>query len=391
MTQPSAALGIFFAPSMRSFDRHEWNLLAQSATPFMRWEWLDLLETTGAVRPETGWLPAHCGVRSGTVLAGAAPLYLKGHGQAEFIYDQIWADAAARMDLPYYPKLVAATPFTPVAGYEFLALPGLPRQALSRTMLEAMGRLSDAHELSGLHVLFPGNPFADLLEDQGLMAWEHQGFIWENPGYRDFSDFLDVFRTGQRKNIRRERERLRESGIEVSVVPGTQAPDAWFSRMHAFYEDTNDKFGEWGCKYLPLEFFEGLADCFRDHVAFSAAFRAGNPDPVGLALLIHGNGALYGRYWGAAEEIPFLHFELCYYTPMEWAIREGMSSFDPGMGGEHKPRRGFTSRTNRSLHRFSDPRMNAIFAANIHKINALTRDYIESLDAFSAFKRTPRS
>lgn len=372
---------------MRSFDREEWNALTRDDTPFMRWEWLDLLETSGAVRPETGWLPAHCGVRAGNVLAGAAPLYLKGHGQAEFVYDQIWADAASRMDLPYYPKLVAATPFTPVAGYRFLALPGIARPALTGAMLEAMSRLAEVHDLSGLHVLFAGDDFADELEDFDFIAWEHQGFIWQNPGYRDFDDFLDRFRAGQRKNIRRERQRLRDSGVEVAVVPGTDAPDSWFSLMYDYYEDTNGKFGEWGCKYLPRAFFEGLADCFRDRLAFSAAFLRGQKEPVGLALLAHGGGALFGRYWGAAEEIAFLHFELCYYAPIEWAIARGITRFDPGMGGEHKPRRGFASRTTRSLHRFRDPRFSSVFALNIPKINAMTREYIDSLEAFSAFKR----
>jgi predicted N-acyltransferase len=373
---------------MRSFDRGEWNALTQDDTPFMRWEWLDLLETSGAVRPETGWLPAHCGVRAGGVLAGAAPLYLKGHGQAEFVYDQIWADAAVRMDLPYYPKLVAAAPFTPVAGYRFLARSGISRPVLAGAMLEAMDRLAEAHELSGLHVLFARDAFADELEEFGLMTWEHQGFLWENPGYRDFGDFLDRFRAGQRKNIRRERKRLRESGVEVVVVPGADAPASWFSRMYDYYADTNDKFGEWGCKYLPRAFFKGLEGCFRDHLAFSAAFLKGHPDPVGLALLAHGGGALYGRYWGAAQDIPFLHFELCYYAPIEWAIARGLSRFDPGMGGEHKPRRGFSSRITRSLHRFRDPRLASLFAVNIPKINAMTREYIDGLEAFSARRRT---
>ena len=391
MSQPANALTISFIASIGHVEREEWNALAEGASPFLRWEWLNLLETSGAVRPATGWLPSHCLVRSGGELLAAAPLYLKGHGQGEFVYDQLWADVASRLGLPYYPKLVALSPYTPAAGYRFLCLPGLSPRTLYKAMLEAMDRLMRANDLSGLHVLFADDSFADELGNLDFLVWEHQGFLWENQGYGGFEDFLAEFKTGQRKNIRRERERLREAGVRVEVVEGAHAPDSWFSLMYHYYEDTNDKFGEWGCKYLPREFFEGLAQSFKEHLAFSAAFLPGREEPVGLALLAHGGNRLYGRYWGAAEDIPFLHFELCYYAPIEWAIARGLEFFDPGMGGEHKPRRGFRSRATRSLHRFRDPILTQIFARNIPKINALTREHIEELESLSAFKRTSRS
>lgn len=391
MTPPSPAVTLSFVSSMAAIGREEWNALVGSGCPFLRWEWLSLLEDSGAVRPETGWLPAHCTARAEGGLVAAAPLYIKGHGRGEFVYDQMWAEVASRLSRPYYPKLVAASPFTPVAGYRFLTRPGIFRPAMARTMLQAMDHLAEANGLSGIHVLFAEDSFADELEDLGFTAWEHQGFVWRNKGYRHFEDFLGEFRTGQRKNIRRERERLREAGIRVEIVDGPDVPDSWFSLMYRYYEDTNDKFGEWGCKFLPLAFFEGLADRFRNRLAFSAAFLPGGTDPVGLAFLVHDGGRLYGRYWGADQDIAFLHFELCYYAPIEWAISRGLELFDPGMGGEHKPRRGFASKVNRSLHRFRDPIMAAVFARNIPQVNTLTREYIEDLESLSAFKRPPRS
>ena len=391
MSQPDRTVSISFHPSMAGFDPQQWNALTADAPPFMRWEWLNLLETSGAVHPDTGWLASHCAVSEGERLVAAAPLYVKLHGQGEFVYDQLWADAAGSLGLPYYPKLVAANPFTPAAGYRFLVAPDFPRQAVERAMLGAVDRFCQARGISGLHVLFAEDSFADELEEMGLSAWEHQGFLWTNRGYYGFKDFLARFRTGQRKSIRRERERLRESGVRVEVVSGRDAPDSWFPLMHHYYQDTNDKFGEWGCKFLPLSFFEGLAGCFREHLAFSAAFLPGNEDPVGMALLVAGGPAqggrtLYGRYWGSALDIPFLHFELCYYAPIEWAIDCGFTFFDPGMGGEHKPRRGFDSRMTRSLHRFHHPVMAQVFELNVPKINALMREHIKELQDMSAFK-----
>jgi hypothetical protein len=386
MSQPNRTVTISFMPSMSHLDPEEWNALAEDAPPFMRWEWLNLLEVSGAVHPETGWLPSHCVVFEGDRLIAAAPLYVKMHGLGEFVYDQLWSEAARSLGLPYYPKLTAANPFTPAAGYRFLSAGDIPRQAVNRVMLEAMDQLCRARGLSGLHVLFAEDFFADELENLGLTAWEHQGFLWTNQGYGDFKDFLARFRTSQRKSIRRERERLLEAGVRVTVVAGQDAPDSWFALMHHYYEDTNDKFGEWGCKFLPLGFFEGLAGPLRESLAFSAAFLPGEEDPVGLALLVHGGDTLYGRYWGAAREIPFLHFELCYYAPIEWAIAQGVRFFDPGMGGEHKPRRGFDSRATRSMHRFYDPLMEHVFNRNVPKINEVIREHIKDLQDMSAFK-----
>ena len=386
MSEPDQTLSLSFAPSMGHFDPRQWNALAKDAPPFMRWEWLDLLETTGAVSPETGWQPAHCALYKSGRLAAAAPLYIKSHGQGEFVYDQLWAEAASRLGLPYYPKLVAASPFTPAAGYRFLTAEGLPRLAAVRAFLAAMDSLCQARGLTGLHILFTDDAFAARMEKLTLTAWEHQGFIWTNQDYKSFQDFLTRFTAGGRKSIRRERERLRESGIRVEMVEGEDAPESWFSLMYRYYADTSDKFGEWGCKFLPRGFFTGLADTFREHVVFSAGYLPGTADPVGLAVFIKGADTLYGRYWGAARDIPFLHFELCYYVPIEWAIARKIKYFDPGMGGEHKPRRGFDSRPVKSFHTFQNPVLDRVFAVNVPRINALNQEYIRELQAMSAFK-----
>ncbi len=386
MNAPNTALTISLHRSMAELEPAEWNALASGGSPFLRWEWLNLLETSGSVAPETGWMPVHLAARQDGCLVAAAPLYVKVHGEAEFVYDHLWADVAARMDIPYYPKLVAASPFTPVAGYRFLLAPDFDAAALTGALLRAMERLCQANGLSGRHVLFAHDSFAAQLEHAGYHVWEHQGFLWENEGFSSFDVFLALLRSGQRKNIRRERRTLAESGVRVEVRAGQDVPESWWGLMHRYYQDTNEKFGQWGCKHLTAAFFEGLAWAAPDNLALCAAFAPGSPDPIGLSLLAHGGDTVYGRYWGAGQEHPFLHFELCYYTPMEWCIAGGWRYFDPGMGGEHKPRRGFRSRTTKSLHRFEDPRLETVFTRYIGQINSLTQEHIDAMNAMTAFK-----
>ena len=371
---------------MAEIGQAKWNALAQDEVPFMRWEWLNLLETSGCVSRATGWLPAHLIVRREDRLVGAAPLYLKGHGAGEFIYDLLWADVAQGMGLKYYPKLVAANPFTPVQGYRFLVAPDQDRAALTRAMLGAVERLCLANSLSGCTGLFVDQGAWEDFQAAGYHGWAHQGFIWKNKGYGSFEDFLACFRSNRRKNIRRERRLLEQAKVKVEVVPGEQAPNDWFPLMHRYYLSTSDKFGEYGCRYLNFEFFQGLSQVFRPHLVFSAAFKPGVREPVGLAMLVKGPRALYGRYWGAGQDVPFMHFELCYYAPLSLAIEAGLESFDPGMGGEHKPGRGFSSRTTMSLHRFTEPSLEAVFAHHIREINQLEMMHIAELNELVPLK-----
>lgn len=386
MNTTSAELTITWHRSMAELTPCAWNALSSTGSPFLRWEWLNLLETSGSVTPESGWTPVHLAACLGGQLVAAAPLYIKTHGEAEFVYDHLWADVAARMDIPYYPKLIGASPFTPVAGYRFLTAPQFDAPSLTGALLRAMERLCRANQLSGSHVLFADAAFAALLENAGYHTWEHQGFLWENEGFSSFDDFLALLRSGQRKNIRRERRVLSERGIRVEVVDGPDVPERWWSLMHHYYADTNAKFGQWGCKHLTPAFFDGLAHAMPDNLALCAAFTPGKPDPIGLSLLVHGGDTVYGRYWGAGEDHPFLHFELCYYAPIDWCITHGWRYFDPGMGGEHKPRRGFRSRITKSLHRYVDPRMDTIFQRYIGQINILTQEHIAAMNALTAFK-----
>jgi len=389
MTQPNQPSYVStVSRSMASIDREAWNALAlPRPSPFLEWEWLDLLERSGSVRPENGWLPLHMTLsREGRIMA-AAPFYLKSHSEGEFVFDHVFAGAARDMGERYYPKLVAAAPFTPAEGYELLLAPGLDEELGTRLVAESVRRLVRTAEASGVHVLFAAPWLAGQLAKLGYEAWTHQGFIWENEGYERFEDFLSALRAPRRKTIKRERAAIKAAGVAVRVIEGPDIPDRYFPLMHALYEKTNDKFGPYSCKYLTPAFFEGLSGDLRRRVLMSAAFVDGREDPVALALLVKKGDLLFGRYWGGFVDIPFLHFELCYYAPIAYAIESGIRLYDPGMGGEHKARRGFKSRPVVSLHDIALPGVRLLFHRHIEEINRLEMEYVDEMNSMSPFRR----
>ncbi|MFH1981239.1 MAG: GNAT family N-acetyltransferase [Pseudomonadota bacterium] len=381
---PPDAYALQWHPGMQRIDKAAWNRLAVPLeTPFLEWEWLSLMETSGSISPETGWHPCHLTVHRAGRLVAAAPLYVKTHSSGEFVFDYVWAQAAARMGLRYYPKLVGMVPVTPLAGYRFLMDSGENASALSRLMLSAIDRFCEANALSGSHFLFIAPAVRKLFHDGGYLEWRHQSYRWANAGYRGFEDYLSRFNTNQRRNIRRERRALSAAGISLSVHGGRDLPPGAYARMHAYYARTNDKFGLWGCKYLTPDFFAGLSDAFGRRLVFVSATEAGRMpvDPVAMAMFVRKGLWLYGRYWGGARDIPALHFNACYYTPIAWAIDNGVRFYDPGMGGEHKLRRGFVSVLNFSVHRFRDGRLRRLMAAHIDEINRLETAEIKAQNA----------
>ena len=388
MTVPAEQLTLRFARSMDEADQQQWDALAASLdTPFFEWSWLKLLEDSGSAAPAKGWYPNHLLAHSEGRLVGGLPLYLKWHSDGEFVFDQLWGEAATRLGLPYYPRLVGASPFTPATGLKFLMDPQCNQVRLSRRLFETIEQYCLGNGVQGAAFLFTEPDFAASSEDFGFTAWRHQGYLWRNRGFGDFEDFLATLNTNRRKAIHHERRALVDAGIEVGVFAGADIPDTFFPIMRELYDKTNAKFGPWGCRYLTPEFFEGLPAAFRHRLAFAAAFKAGRRDPVALAMLAFKDDILFGRYWGAFEDIPFLHFELCYYAPIAWAIAHGINRYDPGMGGAHKARRGFMSVSSYSSHRFFDPRMDMIFRTHIDRVNQLEKHYIDELNELVPSRR----
>jgi len=369
--------------SLSDVEREGWDSLARPLeTPFLEWDWLQLMEISGSITAETGWIPRHLTVWSGRELVAAAPLYIKIHSAGEFVFDHAWAEVAGRLGRPYYPKLVGMSPFTPMIGYRFLMASGVDECELTSRMLAVIERFCRQNGLAGCSYHFVDPTWVETMAGRGFCPWAHQSFLWENEGFRTFEDYLSRFNANQRRNIRRERRRLARGGIRVDMIPGDALPQELYERMYAFYAQTNDQFGPWGCKYLTPGFFAALPGRFRKRLMFAVASDGGrhHDPPLGMSLLVTKGGHLYGRYWGCAREIEFLHFETCYYRPLEWAIASGIRRFDPGMGGAHKLRRGFKAVVNHSLHRFMDPALRQVMERHIATINRLEHEEIAALN-----------
>ena len=358
---------------MSDVDQAAWDELAEPlATPFLEWRWLHQMEASGSVAAETGWLPHHLTVWSDRNLVAAAPLYLKGHSAGEFVFDHAWADLAHRLGVAYYPKLVGMSPFTPMVGYRFLIAPAENEVALTQIILNEIDRFCRRYQLSGCSFLFVDPDWRSMLADQHFSSWMHQSYTWQNRGFQTFEEYLSVFNSNQRRNIKRERRAMAQQGIPPEFIP----------IMYDYYVRTNEKFGPWGCRYLTSSFFEGLYRDYRHRLVLVSATKAdGNQGlPVGLSLLVTKGERLYGRYWGCSRPINKLHFNACYYSPIEWAISAGINSFDPGAGGPHKLRRGFSAVPNYSLHRLADQRLRRIMQSHIDEINRLEQKQIDTLN-----------
>ncbi|MBD1877509.1 GNAT family N-acetyltransferase [Coleofasciculus sp. FACHB-T130] len=360
----------------------EWDAIALPLkTPFLEWDWLNNMETSGSVGAKTGWLPTHLTIWRDRQLIGAAPLYLKGHSYGEFVFDHQWADLAQRLGVQYYPKLLGMSPMTPAEGYRFLIAPGEDEDELTELMVEAIDHFCQKNRISGCHFLYVDPEWRPILERHGFTPWLHHSFIWQNTGFNTFDDYLGAFNANQRRNIKRERKAVEKAGLQIRTLTGDEIPKPLFSLMYDFYADTCDKFGWWGSKYLTRRFFEQLYPQYRHRVLFVAAYDEENDlHPIGMSFCLTKGEQLYGRYWGSYQDIDCLHFNACYYAPIEWAIAHGIQSFDPGAGGRHKKRRGFPATSNYSMHRFYNPRLGQVLRTHIHQINEMEQLEIDAIN-----------
>ena len=373
---------------MADIPQAAWDALAQPLkTPFLEWEWLNNLEISGSATARTGWQPCHLTIWKGQELVAAAPFYLKGHSYGEFVFDHQWANLAARLGIEYYPKLLGMTPFTPAEGYRFLMAPGEDEFTLTEIMVSQIDHFCDRNGLSGCNFLFVDPQWRKTMENYGFTSWLHHSYIWQNQGFSGFDDYLKMFNANQRRNIKRERKSVEQAGLTIKTLAGEEIPHHLFPLIYRFYSSTCDKF-YWGSKYLTRQFFENLYPNYQHRVVLVAAFSENNPDhPVGLSFCLRKDENLYGRYWGSLQEFDCLHFEACYYQPINWAIQQGITLFDPGAGGQHKRRRGFPATPNYSLHRFYNQRMSQILLHYIDEINQMEQDEIDAINQDLPFNK----
>ena len=330
-----------------------WDTLVGDGSPFLEWGWLASLEESGCVSAETGWLPQHLTVWDGAELIAACPLNVKGHSQGEFVIDHGWADAAARVGIAYYPKLLVAVPFTPAAGVRFLTHPAADRSPLVRLLGDALLQICRANDFSSVHVNFCSLDEVEDLAALGFVRRTGYQFQWINPGWQTFDEYLDAFRSKRRIQIKRERRELETQGVEITVHAGDAIPDELFGPMFQLYTSTIDKL-YWGRQYLNADLFELLRRRWKHRLCFFVARR--RRAVVAGTFTVRKGDVLYGRYWGSLVELRYLHFNVCYYASIEYCLREGLRRFEPGAGGEFKHLRGFDARPTESLHFITDAR-----------------------------------
>jgi predicted N-acyltransferase len=334
---------------MQKLGREAWErLLPAGRPPFLSFEWLDALERTGCVGEEKGWIPQHVSLHENGECIAAAPAYVKTNSEGEFVFDYSWArHSESVLRAPYYPKLVLAVPFTPATGPRILVRADQDRSRVVSAFARAIPQLCAALPVSGAHVLFPSEAESEELSSAGMAERRGVQFHWTNPGYRDFDDFLSRMNSKKRNQLKRERREMRDRGVELRALSGRELTPELVDFVFDFYLSTVEKFA-WGRQYLSRELFEEVAKTMPDELHVVVAERAGKR--LGGAFNFLGKDALYGRYWGATHEVPFLHFNVCFYFGIEECIRRGLGRFEPGAGGEHKVARGFEPTVTFSSH-----------------------------------------
>jgi predicted N-acyltransferase len=368
---------------IRALPREEWNALVGDESPFLEWDWLATLEQAGTLGGGSGWESRPLVVRDQGRLVAACPVYVKQHSEGEFVFDQAWAEAASRAGIAYYPKLLVGVPFTPVTGGRCLVAPGRERAHGVQALASALREICLASEFSGVHVNFCREDEIAPLEACGYLLRVGLQYHWQNAGYRSFEDYLGAFRSKRRNQIRRERRALAEQGVEIRVLVGDEIGDELIEPIFRLYRSTVEQH-YWGRQYLNRAFFELLAERFRHRLCFVVARQRGVLI-AGTANVVK-NGSLYGRYWGALRSLRHLHFNVCYYAAIEWAIANGIARFEPGAGGDYKYLRGFEARPTYSMHFLAEPRLAAAVARSLERERAHAASVIEQLGASSPLK-----
>jgi predicted N-acyltransferase len=373
---PSVSLSI--TDTLRSIPAQSWDRLV-GRRPLLSHAFLHALHETGCAAPENGWAPRYLTASRDGTLVGAMPLYLKAHSYGEYVFDWSWADAYRRHGRKYYPKLVAAIPFTPATGPRLIAEDPATRAYL---LEGALAFVAD-EGLSSLHILFPEAREAAECAAAGMMLRNSVQFHWTNAGYRDFADFLSTLNHSKRANIRQERRKLDAAGVTLVRLTGADIDSAQWRFFYRCYTGTYRQ--HHSTPYLTLEFFERIGREMPDNVLLVLGHRNGKP--ICAAMDIYSESALWGRYWGGTEYIPGLHFETCYYQAIEFCIERRIGLFEGGAQGVHKLARGLLPVATQSAHAIADPD----FAAAIAKFAAHERDdvaqTVDELERASPFRQ----
>jgi uncharacterized protein len=377
---PAAYSVKLIAGGIASLPRETWNQLAGTDVPHLSHEFLAALETQRCLGDRVGWHATPWLVEDavGEVVA-ALPLYVKENSFGEFVFDWSWAEAYQRHDIPYYPKWVVAAPFTPATAQKFLFSPDCPEAGLSEALLQRVLRSADEQGISSVHFLFTDEA---VLRDSELIHRVGCQFHWKNQGYRDFRDFLEALTSKRRKEILRERRKVLETGMVIQRRKGNELSAEDWLRFHNLYRSTFEKHANFPA--LTLGFFQSIGKTMGGRLLLVEALSEG--EIVAAAFFMVGDNTLYGRYWGTSEDVPALHFEICYYQGIEFAIEQGLSVFEPGAQGEHKISRGFLPARTHSYHWIGHDGFRDAIARHVALENRQMEAYIQSCNARSPYR-----
>ena len=381
MTAEVTAVTARLLRSAHEIDAADWNACAGPGNPFLQHEFFTALEDSGSAAPVTGWQPVHLALDGddGRV-AALMPAYLKSHSQGEYVFDHGWADAWRRAGGRYYPKLQASVPFTPATGNRLL----LRDPALGPALLTAAEGMTEQNNLSSAHATFITPEQVPLFEAAGWLLRIDQQFHWYNDGYASFDDFLAALSSRKRKAVRKEREGAMAGGIEIDMLTGDAITPAHWDAFWEFYQDTGAR--KWGQPYLTRKFFTLLGQRMGDRVLLGVARRGSRI--IAGALNLIGDDCLYGRYWGCREDVPFLHFELCYYRAIDWAIANGKARVEAGAQGAHKLARGYRPTPTYSAHYIPNEGFRAAVAGFLAAEREAVVEHIEMLDEEGPFRKS---
>lgn len=363
----------------------DWNTLIGTGNPFLRHEFLLALEQSRCVCPDKGWLPQHLALMDEhNRLLAAVPLYMKNHSWGEYIFDWAWANAYMRAGLEYYPKLTAAIPFTPATGHRMLLHPDTDPLQAGRALSAAAIELAQQHNASSLHWLFTTGAEKQLLTDEGLLPRRSYQFHWHNQDYKSFDDYLAQMASGKRKKIRRERRYVSDAGINMIRIQANEAGNEHWQQFYQFYMRTIMLHG--ATPYLNESFFSQIGNTMPDNVFLLFAELDNNF--IAGALFLEGDDTLYGRYWGSHDDYHSLHFETCYYYPIEYCIKKGLKRFEAGAQGRHKLARGFLPSETHSAHWLSEPQFEHAIADYLKYEGQGIEEEMSELELHSPFRRT---
>lgn len=372
---------------LSSLSLEEWNkLTGPDAGPFTKYEFLSSLEETGCVGGNTGWQIAHLILRKDGRLVGAMPLYIKQHSYGEFVFDWSWAQAYEQHGMQYFPKALCAIPFTPVPGNRILIAPDEDMEQVHRTIIHGLKTLVDHNGLSSAHVLFPTERELQALKQNGFMLRDSVQFHWHNAGYTSFEQFLSALTMKRRKNIRRERDLVAKENITFRHIPGRSSnPEDW-TFFYSCYQNTYLE--HQSMPYLNEAFFKLWAERMPDHLHLIFAQREGRPIAASLLVLDQNASKAFGRYWGALEHVPNLHFETAYYQAIEYCIAQGIQTFEGGAQGEHKMARGFLPTPLQSAHYIADPKFAQAIKLFLQREQQGIGAYVDELNEHNPLKST---